>query len=96
MEINDELIDKLGDLCKIEFSAEEREEMKNDLGRILGFVDKLKEVDMGEVEPLIHMTAELNRFREDEPSGEVSHEEALKNAPDADSDYFRVPKFSKK
>ncbi len=38
------------------------------------------------------MTEEKNVFRKDEQKQDVSHEEALKNAPKKDSDYFRVPK----
>lgn len=96
MDINDGLIDKLSDLAKLEFEGEDREQIKHDLGRMLDFVNQLSEVDTEGVEPLVHMTQEVNRLRMDEPKDAVSAQEALKNAPKADSDYFRVPKFSKK
>jgi aspartyl-tRNA(Asn)/glutamyl-tRNA(Gln) amidotransferase subunit C len=56
-------------------------------------MDKLNEVNTDKVEPLIHMSAEINVLREDVASNSLTHEEALKNAPKKDSDYFRVPKF---
>jgi aspartyl-tRNA(Asn)/glutamyl-tRNA(Gln) amidotransferase subunit C len=42
------------------------------------------------------MSEETNRLREDIPEVSISHEEALKNAPKKDSDYFRIPKVLEK
>jgi aspartyl-tRNA(Asn)/glutamyl-tRNA(Gln) amidotransferase subunit C len=66
--------------------------MLSDLNRILNWVDQLREIDTEAVEPLIHMSAELNVMRDDIAVNTVLHNEALKNAPKKDSDYFRVPK----
>ena len=66
--------------------------MLQDLNKILNWVDQLRELDTESVEPLIHMSEEVNVMREDIVFNSVSHEEALKNAPRKDSDYFRVPK----
>ena len=55
-------------------------------------MDKLREIDTKDVEPLIFMSEEVNRLREDIPQITVTHEEALRNAPKKDSDYFRIPK----
>ena len=55
-------------------------------------MDKLREIDTKDVEPLIFMSDEVNRLREDLPQITVTHEEALRNAPKKDSDYFRIPK----
>ncbi len=93
MDISNELIDKLADLAKLEFNGEEKEHIKADLTRILSFIDKLNEVDTTGVEPLIFMSNSVNVLREDEVIHTISKEEALKNAPKKDSDYFRVPKF---
>ena len=92
MEINNDLLDKLASLSKLQFEGEDKEAIKADLERMLAFVEKLNELDTENVAPLIHMTAEINRLREDIPGQELDHEEALKNAPAKDSDYFRVPK----
>ena len=71
-------------------------EMKGDLEKILAFVDKLNEIDTKGVEPLIYMSDEVNVLRADEITEETSQEDALKNAPQKDSDYFKVPTVLKK
>lgn len=63
---------------------------------MIAFVEKLNELDISGVDPLLHMTDEVNVLREDEVKGSVSREEALKNAPDHDGIYFKVPKVIKK
>ena len=55
-------------------------------------MELLNEVDTSNVAPLEHVIDLDSRFRKDEAKEPLSHEDALKNAPDADSDYFRVPK----
>ena len=92
MEINDETVNKLAYLARLEFSAEEKQDLKTDLSRIITWIDKLNELNTEQVEPLIYMSNEINVLRPDELSNTVSHEEALLNAPKKDSDYFRVPK----
>lgn len=92
MEINDELIDHISYLAKLSFEGEEREEIKTDMSNIINFMGKLNEVDTEGVEPLIFMSEEVNVLREDTPQQTITHEEALKNAPKKDSDYFRIPK----
>ncbi|MCH5597122.1 Asp-tRNA(Asn)/Glu-tRNA(Gln) amidotransferase subunit GatC [Niabella ginsengisoli] len=63
---------------------------------MIGFVEKLNELDLGEVEPLMHMSDEINVLREDEIKGSASREDALKNAPETDGQFFLVPKVIKK
>lgn len=96
MEITDATIDKLAHLARLEFNGEEKESIKKDLTQITAFVEKLSEIDTEGVEPLIYMSNESNILREDKIVQEISHDEALKNAPAKDSDYFRVPKFVEK
>lgn len=96
MDITNDMVDKLADLAKLEFSAEEKERLKSDLSKITGFFEKLNELDTENVEPLIFMTDEVNVLREDEVHQPITKEEALRNAPAKDSDYFRVPKFLEK
>jgi aspartyl-tRNA(Asn)/glutamyl-tRNA(Gln) amidotransferase subunit C len=92
MEINNETVDKLAYLARLEFSVEEKESIKTDLSRIITWIDKLNELDTTHVEPLIYMSNEINVLRNEEVNNSVSHEDALLNAPKKDSDYFRVPK----
>ncbi|MEM7367294.1 MAG: Asp-tRNA(Asn)/Glu-tRNA(Gln) amidotransferase subunit GatC [Bacteroidota bacterium] len=96
MQITDALIDKLAALSKLQFPDEEREAIKADFERMLHFVDKLQEVDTSGVEPLIHVTEEVNHLRQDIPQGQLTTEETLHNAPDHDGQHFRVPKVVKK
>jgi aspartyl-tRNA(Asn)/glutamyl-tRNA(Gln) amidotransferase subunit C len=58
---------------------------------MIGFVEKLNELDLRDVEPLLYMGEETNVLREDIPEKPLDREEALKNAPKADEQYFKVP-----
>jgi aspartyl-tRNA(Asn)/glutamyl-tRNA(Gln) amidotransferase subunit C len=60
--------------------------------RVFDFVEKLNEVDTKGVEPLIFMTEEEDVLRDDVAVLEVTKQEALRNAPVKDSDYFKVPR----
>lgn len=96
MKIDNELVDKLADLSKLEFDDQAKEGIKKDLQKILDLVEKLGEVNVDGVEPLIYMSDEKNVLRKDVVQGQVTKEEALLNAPQRDSDYFKVPKVIKK
>lgn len=96
MEVNDQLIEKLSDLSRLKFNDEEKVEIKKDLQQMIAFIDKMNEVDTTGVEPLLHMTNEVNVLREDEVKGMVSQEDALKNAPVHDGKFFKVPKVIKR
>jgi aspartyl-tRNA(Asn)/glutamyl-tRNA(Gln) amidotransferase subunit C len=95
MEINDEMVDKLAHLSRLKFNEEEKQAIKTDLQRMIAFVEKLNELDLDGVEPLLHMSKEVNMLREDEVKGSISREDALKNAPLHDNDFFKVPKVIK-
>ncbi len=92
MDINNEKIDRLAELAKLEFSDSEKESLKKDMNSIISYFEKLNEINTDNVEPLIFMTDEVNRLREDVVIQNTSKQEALLNAPAKDSDYFRVPK----
>ncbi len=96
MEVTDKLIDKLSDLARLKFNDEEKIEIKKDLKQMISFIDKMNELDTTGVKPLLHMTKEVNILREDEVKGMISKEEALKNAPEHDGSFFKVPKVIKR
>ena len=96
MEVNNKLIEDIAKLSKLKFDESSSEKMKDDLEKILAFVDKLNKIDTEGVEPLIYMSDEVNVLRVDEISEETAQDEALKNAPQKDSDYFKVPTVLKK
>jgi aspartyl-tRNA(Asn)/glutamyl-tRNA(Gln) amidotransferase subunit C len=92
MMIDDKKIADLAHLSRLEFNVEDTEAIKADLGRIIVFCDKLREVNTEGVEPLIYLNNEQNVLREDNVTPGMTKSDALKNAPSADSDYFKVPK----
>ena len=96
MKVNNNLIQDIAKLSKLKFDDSAEEKMKADLGKMLDFVDKLNEIDTEGIDPLIYMSEEVNVLREDKVTEETSQEDALKNAPEKDSDYFKVPTVLKK
>ncbi len=96
MEVNTALVEKLAHLARLEFNNAEKEAIRKDLEKMIGFVEKLNELNLEEVEPLLHMSEEVNVFREDEVHGSISREEGLKNAPSHDEQFFKVPKVIKR
>ncbi len=96
MEVNDALVDKLANLSRLQFNTSEKEGIKADLQRMIQFVEKLNELDTTGVEPLLHMSEQVNVLREDEIQGSVNRTEALQNAPVHDEEFFKVPKVIKK
>ena len=96
MKITDEIVDHIAHLARLEFSGEKKTAIKEDMERIIDFMDKLQEVDTENVDPLIFMNKEINRLREDKAEVSISQEQALKNGPKTDSDYFRIPKVLSK
>lgn len=92
MNINKALISKLEKLANLELNSEEKDRIQADLNKMLGMVQKIEELDTEGVEPLTHMTEEVNQFRPDEVKGQLEREEALKNAPVKDESYIKVPK----
>ena len=85
-------VDEIAHLARLEFNDEAKQGIITDMNRILDFVDKLNEVNTDTIEPLIYMTHEQNVLREDVPQITLTQKEALKNAPQKDTDYFKAPK----
>ena len=83
-------------LAKLNFDESSMESMKSDMQKILGFVDKLNEINTEGIDPLIYLNEENNVMRKDEVNESINQKEALKNSPEKDSDYFKVPKVIKK
>jgi aspartyl-tRNA(Asn)/glutamyl-tRNA(Gln) amidotransferase subunit C len=92
MKIDIHTVNKLARLSKLEFDEAAKEKMITDLNRMLDFVGKLDELDTTGIEPLIYMTENGLPLREDTVITTITQDEALKNAPKKDSDYFKVPK----
>lgn len=96
MEVNDLLIENLAKLSHLSFDDQEKKDIRADLQEMITFIEKLKEVNTDGVIPLLHMSSNVNILRDDIVRGSISREEALKNAPDTDGIFFKVPKVIKK
>ena len=90
--ITDETIDYVGILAKLELSREEKEAAKNDMSRMLDYIDKLNQLDTTQVEPMSHVFSMNNVFREDVVTNGYDRDNILKNAPEQKEGAFKVPK----
>jgi len=96
MKIDNKLIADLASLAKLSFDEKSSKNMQDDLKKIIGFIDKLSEINTENVKPLIYLSEELNVLRTDDNVENISQEQALTNAPQKDSDYILVPKVLEK
>ena len=96
MKIDHKTVESIAYLARLEFEKESKEEIINDMTRMLEFVNKLNELDTTGVEPLVYMVDETNILRDDITEQIITQKEALMNAPKKDSDYFKVPKVVEK
>jgi aspartyl-tRNA(Asn)/glutamyl-tRNA(Gln) amidotransferase subunit C len=92
MQIDKDTVAKIAHLARLEVSEPETEAMMTDMSKILDFMAKLNEVDTANVEPLVYMTDEVNILREDIAKPEITHQDALLNAPEQDGSHFLVAK----
>jgi aspartyl-tRNA(Asn)/glutamyl-tRNA(Gln) amidotransferase subunit C len=80
-------------LARLKLSPEEERQLGTQLGDILGYIEKLKQVDVAGVQPTAHPFPLVNVTRPDEPGSSLPHEEALRNAPRQSAGLFIVPKI---
>ncbi len=92
MSISIEEVRYIAALARLRFSEEEEERMAQQMSGILDYMAKLNELDTEDVPPMSHVLDLNNVFREDVAEERITREEALRNAPESDSIYFRVPK----
>lgn len=96
MDIDAKMVDDLANLARLRFDDSEKESIREDLQKMVAFVEKLQEVDTEGVAPLLHISDAANVLREDIVQGSVSRTEALQNSPVKDEAFFKVPKVIKK
>ncbi len=96
MKVDDELVNNIAKLARLEFNEQDMEKIKQDLEKMISFIDKLNELDTTGVEPLLHMSNNVNVLREDEVQGSISTSDALRNASHHDEHFFKVPKVIRK
>lgn len=90
--ISNETIDYVGILAKLELSPEEKERAKEDMAKMLDYIDTLNELDTSGVEPMSHVFPVHNVFREDVVTNTNERDKVLANAPEAKEGAFVVPK----
>lgn len=92
MSVTKKEVEKIAELARLKFDEKELEGFTNDMNKILGYVEKLNQLNTESVEPLSHPNESSNVFREDEFTPSITKEDALKNAPDRNEKFFKVPK----
>ena len=90
--ISDETIDYVAILAKLELSEEEKQQAKEDMGKMLDYIDKLNQLDTTNVEPMSHVFPAENVFREDVVTNGDMREEMLSGAPGEKDGMFMAPR----
>ena len=96
MSVDEHVISHLENLSRLRLLPEERKVMQADLEKILGMIDKIGELDLEDVEPLVYMNQEVQKLRDDQVKIHLEKKITLSNAPLADGDHFLVPKVIEK
>jgi aspartyl-tRNA(Asn)/glutamyl-tRNA(Gln) amidotransferase subunit C len=89
--ITDDDVRHVARLARLELRPDEVGRFREQLAAILEAVGKVAELDLEDVEPTAHPLDLVNVFGEDEPRPSLSHDDALRNAPDPEDGYFGVP-----
>ena len=80
-------------LARLKLAPEEEKKFGEQLGEVLGYIEKLKAVDVSQVEPTAHAVPLVNVTRPDEVRPSLTNDEALRNAPARANGLFLVPKI---
>jgi aspartyl-tRNA(Asn)/glutamyl-tRNA(Gln) amidotransferase subunit C len=92
MSVDDTLIEKLEVLSRLKLESQEKKVLKNDIEQMISMFDKIASIDTENVEPLTHMTTEIDRYRDDQAIIMSAKEILLDAAPVRYKRYFSVPK----
>jgi len=80
-------------LARLALTPDEEKKLTNQLGNILGYIEKLKELDVANVEPTAHAVPMVNVMRPDEVRPSLPHDDDMRNAPAKANGLFIVPKI---
>jgi len=92
VKIDSKVVEEVAALAMLELTEEEKEKAKEDLGKILAYMETMKELDTEGIEPMSHILPLKNRFREDRETESFARESLLANAPAEKDGCFVVPK----
>ena len=93
MEITQKEVEQVAKLARLELSEDEKGTFARQLSAILSYMDQLKTLDTGGVEPTATVLPTDNVFRDDQVRSSLPQETALANAPDQADGFFRVPRI---
>ncbi len=91
--ISEDGVRHVAKLARLRMQQDELERMTGELAKILGSIDKMRELDTSDVQPTAHVLDVVNVMRPDKPHHSLSREDALRNAPAVANDSFRVPRM---
>lgn len=91
-QITDETIEYVSALAELKLSPKERKQAKRDMEDMLGYIDRMRELDTENVQPLFHIFSTENVFREDVVTNGDGSGETLRNAPGVRDNLFVVPR----
>ena len=100
--VSEQDVSYVADLAHLELTAEERARMLKDLNSILGYIERLNQLDTADVEPMAQVPSRYgtakagDTLRADELRPSLPHDAAMKNAPQTDGTFFKVPKVIEK
>ena len=87
-------VEHVAKLARLELTEDEKVLYTKQLGDVLKYVDQMNEVDTSDVKPMTQVIDFVNVMREDKVYYEQTKEELMKNAPDEENGFFRVPKIN--
>jgi aspartyl-tRNA(Asn)/glutamyl-tRNA(Gln) amidotransferase subunit C len=91
--IREQDVEHVARLARLALDDAEKTRMAEQLGRILAYVDKLKQLDVDGVEPTSHAVPMINVMRDDEVEPSLERERMMANAPERVGEFFRVPRI---
>jgi aspartyl-tRNA(Asn)/glutamyl-tRNA(Gln) amidotransferase subunit C len=93
MKISKDEIEHIAELARLSLSDREKEVFGLQLSSILGYMEKLNELDTSSIQPTSHVLSLSNVMRNDISKNSLPRDEALKNAPACTDKFYRVPKI---
>jgi aspartyl-tRNA(Asn)/glutamyl-tRNA(Gln) amidotransferase subunit C len=93
MSIDKKTVEDAAHLARIELRPSELKKLSRQLQDILGFIDQLSTLDVGQVKPASHILPMSNVLREDKPHICLTPDKALENSPARNGNFFSVPKI---
>ncbi|MCD6223629.1 MAG: Asp-tRNA(Asn)/Glu-tRNA(Gln) amidotransferase subunit GatC [Deltaproteobacteria bacterium] len=93
--ISKDEVKKVAHLSRVSLKENEIESFTKQFNDILGYMEKLNELEVKDIDPAFHVVEFHNVFRNDETKASLSSDEALKSAPQKEGAYFKVPRIIK-